>query len=72
MAGEIILQKSFTKNSKDTLEEFTAKIREIEYEILPLSIIKLLTRSFKMHTLQIGKYTLGSRLIVGSGKYRFV
>ncbi len=38
--GEIILQKSFTKNPKDTLEEFTAKIRAIEYEILPQSIIK--------------------------------
>ncbi|MDD5052086.1 MAG: phosphoribosylglycinamide formyltransferase [Sulfuricurvum sp.] len=41
-AGEIILQKSFTKNSSDTLEEFSAKIREIEHEILPLSVIKIL------------------------------
>ena len=41
-AGEIILQKSFTKNPNDTLEEFTAKIRKIEYEILPQSIIKIL------------------------------
>jgi phosphoribosylglycinamide formyltransferase-1 len=40
--GEIILQKSFTKNPNDTLEEFTAKIREIEHEILPQSIIQLL------------------------------
>jgi phosphoribosylglycinamide formyltransferase-1 len=40
--GEIILQKSFTKNPNDTLEEFTAKIRAIEYEILPLSIINIL------------------------------
>jgi len=40
--GEIILQKSFTKNSSDTLEEFSAKIREIEHEILPLSVIKIL------------------------------
>ncbi len=40
--GVIILQKSFTKNSNDTLEEFTAKIREIEYEILPQSIINIL------------------------------
>lgn len=40
--GEIILQKSFTKNPSDTLEEFSAKIREIEYEILPLSVIKIL------------------------------
>ena len=41
-AGEIILQKSFTKNPKDTLEEFSAKIRAIEHEILPLSVIKIL------------------------------
>lgn len=40
--GEIILQKSFTKNSLDTLEEFSAKIRAIEHEILPLSVIKIL------------------------------
>lgn len=40
--GEIILQKSFTKNPKDSLEEFSAKIREIEHEILPLSVIKIL------------------------------
>lgn len=40
--GEIILQKSFTKNSSDTLEEFSAKIRQIEHEILPLSVIKIL------------------------------
>jgi phosphoribosylglycinamide formyltransferase 1 len=40
--GEIILQKSFTKNSSDSLEEFSAKIREIEHEILPLSVIKIL------------------------------
>jgi phosphoribosylglycinamide formyltransferase 1 len=36
------LQKSFTKNPKDALEEFSAKIREIEHEILPLSVIKIL------------------------------
>lgn len=40
--GEIILQKSFTKNSSDNLEEFTARIRQIEHEILPLSVIKIL------------------------------
>jgi phosphoribosylglycinamide formyltransferase 1 len=40
--GEIILQKSFTKNSSESLEEFSAKIREIEHEILPLSVIKIL------------------------------
>ncbi|MDP3464872.1 MAG: phosphoribosylglycinamide formyltransferase [Sulfuricurvum sp.] len=43
--GKIILQKSFTKNPKDTLEEFSAKIREIEHEILPLSVIKILKDS---------------------------
>ena len=43
--GEIILQKSFTKNSSDTLEEFSAKIRKIEHEILPLSIIEVLKDS---------------------------
>jgi phosphoribosylglycinamide formyltransferase 1 len=40
--GEIILQKSFTKNFSESLEEFSAKIREIEHEILPLSVIKIL------------------------------
>jgi len=40
--GAIILQKSFTKNPADTLEEFSAKIREIEHEILPLSVIQIL------------------------------
>jgi phosphoribosylglycinamide formyltransferase-1 len=40
--GEIILQKSFTKNLKDTLEEFSAKIRTIEHEILPQSILNIL------------------------------
>jgi phosphoribosylglycinamide formyltransferase-1 len=41
--GDIILQKSFTKDLNDTLEEFSAKIRQLEYEILPQSIIHLLT-----------------------------
>ncbi|MDD4855319.1 MAG: phosphoribosylglycinamide formyltransferase [Sulfuricurvum sp.] len=40
--GDIILQKSFTKKSTDTLEEFSAKIHEIEHEILPLSVIQIL------------------------------
>ncbi len=43
--GEIILQKSFTKNPNDNLEEFSAKIREIEHQILPLSVIKILKDS---------------------------
>lgn len=42
--GDIILQKSFTKNPNDTLEEFSAKIRAIEHEILPQSIINILTK----------------------------
>ena len=42
--GEIILQKSFTKNINDTLEDFSAKIRAIEHEILPQSIINILTK----------------------------
>ncbi|MFA6188579.1 MAG: phosphoribosylglycinamide formyltransferase [Sulfuricurvum sp.] len=41
-AGEIILQKSFTKNVKDSLEDFSAKIRAIEHEILPQSVINIL------------------------------
>jgi len=40
--GTLILQKSFTKNANDTLEEFSAKIRKIEHEILPLSVIEVL------------------------------
>ncbi len=40
--GALILQKSFTKNANDTLEEFSAKIRKIEHEILPLSVIEVL------------------------------
>lgn len=43
--GEIILQKSFKKEEGETLESFTAKIRAIEYEILPLSIISILKES---------------------------
>ncbi len=43
-AGEIILQKSFTKNINDNLEDFSAKIRDIEHEILPQSIIKILSQ----------------------------
>lgn len=40
--GEVIMQKSFAKSDDETLESFTAKIRAIEHEILPLSIISLL------------------------------
>ncbi|MDD3770156.1 phosphoribosylglycinamide formyltransferase [Sulfuricurvum sp. IAE1] len=40
--GEVIMQKSFVKSENETLESFTAKIRAIEHDILPLSVIALL------------------------------
>lgn len=40
--GEIILQKSFERSQDETLQSFTAKIRALEYELLPLSIITIL------------------------------
>ncbi|MDD5717761.1 MAG: phosphoribosylglycinamide formyltransferase [Sulfuricurvum sp.] len=43
--GELILQKGFLKSDDETLESFTAKIRAIEHEILPLSVIKVLKDS---------------------------
>lgn len=43
--GEVILQKSFAKHDDETLESFTAKIRAIEHEILPLSVIQILKDS---------------------------
>lgn len=43
--GEVIMQKSFTKSDDETLESFTAKIRAIEHEILPLSVIEVLKDS---------------------------
>lgn len=43
--GEIIVQRSFTKSDDETLESFTAKIRSIEYEILPLGVMSLLKDS---------------------------
>jgi phosphoribosylglycinamide formyltransferase 1 len=43
--GEIIIQRSFTKSKDETLESFTAKIRSIEHEILPLSVMSLLKDS---------------------------
>jgi phosphoribosylglycinamide formyltransferase-1 len=41
--GEIILQKSFLKSKDDTLESFSAKIKAIEYEIMPQAIVKVLS-----------------------------
>lgn len=43
--GEIVMQKSFTKSEDETLESFTAKIRHIEHDILPLSILSILKES---------------------------
>ena len=41
-AGEIILQTSFKKSSNETLDSFCDKIKEIEYEIMPQAIVKVL------------------------------
>ena len=40
--GEIIVQKSFLKEQNETLENFSAKIKQIEYEIMPEAILKVL------------------------------
>lgn len=43
--GEIVMQKSFAKSDNETLESFTQKIRAIEHDILPLSILSILKES---------------------------
>jgi len=40
--GDVILQKSFIKSNNETLESFSAKIKTIEYEIMPQAIVKAL------------------------------
>jgi phosphoribosylglycinamide formyltransferase-1 len=40
--GEVIAQKSFLKSDDETLESFTCKIKELEYELLPETITKVL------------------------------
>jgi phosphoribosylglycinamide formyltransferase-1 len=40
--GDIILQKHFIRREDDTLESFTKKIKEIEYELMPKAIVKVL------------------------------
>ena len=40
--GELILQKSFFREENETLESFSAKIKQIEYEIMPAAILKVL------------------------------
>lgn len=40
--GEVILQKSFIRAKGETLESFSAKIKNIEYEIMPQAIVEVL------------------------------
>lgn len=40
--GEVIAQKSFLKSDDETLASFTCKIKELEYELLPETITKIL------------------------------
>ncbi|WP_294965596.1 phosphoribosylglycinamide formyltransferase [Sulfurimonas sp.] len=40
--GEIILQNSFKKSQDETLDSFCAKIKNIEYEIMPQAIVEVL------------------------------
>ncbi len=40
--GEIIIQKSFLKDENETFESFRNKIKDIEYEIMPEAIVKVL------------------------------
>lgn len=40
--GEIIMQKSFTRDEDETFESFTKKIKEKEFEIMPEAISKIL------------------------------
>ncbi|MDR1977067.1 MAG: phosphoribosylglycinamide formyltransferase, partial [Campylobacteraceae bacterium] len=42
--GELILQKSFARTPDMSYEEYEAKIHEIEYEILPEAVVKLLVK----------------------------
>ena len=40
--GEVIAQMSFEKGEDETLESFTCKIKELEYQLLPQTIEKIL------------------------------
>ncbi len=42
--GDIIVQKSFFKEKNDTLDSFSAKIKQIEYAIMPEAILKVLKK----------------------------
>ena len=41
--GDIILQQSFMRSSDETFDSFTKKIKDIEYELMPKAIIKVLS-----------------------------
>ncbi|MBU0720362.1 phosphoribosylglycinamide formyltransferase [bacterium] len=41
-AGEIILQKSFIRSGDESLESFSRKIKELEFEIMPEAIAQVL------------------------------
>jgi len=40
--GDIILQQGFSKSKDETFESFSKKIKEIEFEIMPEAIVKVL------------------------------
>ena len=40
--GDIILQKSFNKTENENYKSFTKKIKEIEFELMPKAIVKIL------------------------------
>jgi phosphoribosylglycinamide formyltransferase-1 len=40
--GDMILQDQFTRSKEDTLDSFTKKIKDIEYELMPKAIVKVL------------------------------
>lgn len=41
-SGDLILQRSFERAPEETLESFTAKIKQLEYELLPEAVITIL------------------------------
>ncbi len=43
--GEVIAQKSLKKSPDETLESFTQKIRTLEHELLPVTIVEILKES---------------------------
>jgi len=43
--GDIILQKKFIRNKSENLDSFSKKIKEIEYELMPKAIMKVLSES---------------------------